>query len=116
MTPESHIDGLLAALLPGGVFPDVAPQGTPVPYITYQAVGGDPINFLTGEAPDKANTRMQVNVWAATRLEASQLGAQVEAAVRAAAHLQPEILTGRVATYDEQTDYRGTMQDFNLFC
>ena len=116
MTPESHIDGLLALLVGGRAFPDVAPQGTAVPFITYQAVGGDPINFLTGEAPDKTNTRMQVNVWAATRLEASELGAQVEAAVRAAAHLQPEVLTGRVATYDETTGYRGTMQDFHLFC
>lgn len=116
MTPESHIDGVLAALLPGRVFPDVAPQNTATPFITYQTVGGDPINFLTGEAPGKANTRIQVNVWAAARLEASELGAQVEASVRAAAHLQPEVMTGRVATYDEQTGYRGTMQDFHLFC
>lgn len=116
MTPEEHIDGLLAALVNGRIFPDVAPQDTSVPYITYQAVGGDPINFLTGDDPGKSNTRMQVNVWAATRMEASALGALVERAMRAAAHLQPEVLTGRVATYDDTTTYRGTMQDFNLFC
>lgn len=116
MTPESHIDALLAPLVDGRVYPDVAPQGAAVPYVTYQAVGGDPINFLTGEAPAKANTRIQVNVWAATRLESAELGAQIEAAVRAAVQLQPEVLTGRVATYDEVTGYRGTMQDFNLFC
>ena len=116
MTPEDYIDGLLAPLVAGRVFPDVAPQGATVPYITYQAVGGDPINFLTGEAPDKSNTRMQVNVWAATRLEAAELGSQVEAAVRSAAQLQPEVLTGRVATYDDLTLHRGTMQDFSLFC
>ena len=91
MTPESHIDGLLGPLVGGRAFPDVAPQGAPVPYITYQAVGGDPINFLTGEAPDKSNTRMQVNVWAATRLEAAELGALIEATVRAATQLQPEV-------------------------
>ena len=112
MTPEEHIDGLLAVLVGGRIFPDVAPQGTPVPYITYQAVGGDPDNFLTGDLPQKSSARMQINVWAAARLEASALGAQVEGAVRAAAHLQPEVLTGRVATYDETTGYRGTMQDF----
>ena len=116
MTPEEFIDQVLAPLAGGRCFPDVAPQDTPTPFLTYQAVGGEPINFLSGEAPAKSNTRMQVNVWAATRLEAAQLGAQVEDAIRAAAHLQPEVLTGRAATYDELTGYRGTMQDFNLFC
>lgn len=115
MTAEEFIDEALAPLAGGRCFPDVAPQGTPVPFITYQAVGGEPVNFLSGEQPDKANTLMQVNVWAATRLEASALGAQVEAAIRAAKHLQPEVVTGRVATYDELTSHRGTMQDFSFW-
>lgn len=115
MTAEGHIDTLLAPLFDGRVFPDVAPQDTAVPYATYQAAGGDPINFISGEKPSKSNTRMQVNVWAATRLEASELGEQVEDTVRAAIHLQPEVLTGRVATHDEVTTYRGTMQDFSIW-
>lgn len=115
MTIEARVSALLEELAPGAVFPDVAPEKTPVPYITYQAVGGDPLNFLGGDVPGKTNTRMQVNVWAKTRLEASALGALVEGAMRAAVDLQPEVLTGRVATYDETTKYRGTMQDFNLF-
>lgn len=116
MTPEEHIAGLLEPLVGGRAFPDVAKQDTALPYITYQAVGGDPINFITGEAPDKTNTRMQMNVWAATRLEAAELGALVESTMRAATHLQPEVLTGRMSTFDEITGYRGTMQDFHLFC
>jgi Protein of unknown function (DUF3168) len=115
MTIEELIYAALQDLAGGRVFPDVAPENTPVPYITYQAIGGDPLNFLGGDRPDKANTRMQLNVWAATRIEASTLGAQVEDAVRAAVDLQPEVLTGRTATYDETTQYRGTMQDFSLF-
>jgi len=116
MTAESYIEAVLAQFASGRVYPDVAPQGAAVPYVTYQAVGGDPENFLSGDAPEKSYVRMQVNVWAATRLEASELGAQVEAAVRAAANLQPEVLTGRVATHDELTDHRGTMQDFGIYC
>jgi hypothetical protein len=115
MTIEAELYQALLSLAGGRVFPDVAPENTPVPYITYQAVGGEPINFLSGEAPGKTNTRMQVNVWAATRLEASEIGAQVEDAVRAAIDLQPDVLAGRVATYDETTQYRGTMQDFGLW-
>jgi hypothetical protein len=115
MTIEAQVYEVLKSLAGGRIYPDVAPEGEPVPYITYQAVGGEPINFLSGEAPGKTNTRMQLNVWAATRLVASEIGAQVEDAVRAAVDLQPEVLTGRVATYDETTQYRGTMQDFSLW-
>jgi hypothetical protein len=58
---------------------------------------------------------MQVNVWGASRIEASELGAGVEDALRGATSLQTEVLTGRIATYDETTRYRGTMQDFSLW-
>lgn len=97
------------------MFPDFAPQGTQTPYITYQAVGGEPIDMLDGTIPDKTNVRMQINVWSTSRIEASELGAQVELTIRQQVALQPTVLTGRVATLDEETLYRGTMQDFNLF-
>jgi hypothetical protein len=115
MTIEELVIAVLQALAGGRIFPDFAPEGTPTPYIVYQAVGGEPLNFLGGDNPGKTNARMQISVWAQTRLEASKLGQQVEDAMRAAANLQPEVLTGRVATYDETTRYRGTMQDFSLW-
>jgi len=116
MTPEEHIYSVLQHLAGGRVFPDVAEAGTDKPYITYQAVGGAPLHFLSGDRPDKQPVRMQVNVWAERRTEASEVGMLVEDAMRSATHLQVEVLTGRVATYDEPTNLRGTMQDFSLFC
>jgi hypothetical protein len=116
MTIEEQLYTALQSLVAGRVFPDVAEQNTALPYITYQAVGGEPVNFLTGEKPGSTNVRMQVNVWAATRIGASTLGAQVENALRDTKSFQTEVLTGRVSTYDE-TDtvkYRGTMQDFSI--
>lgn len=115
MTPEEHIDSVLQHLAGSRVFPDVAPEKTATPYITYQAVGGAPVNFLSGDQPDKQPVRMQVNCWASTRIEASELGAQVEQAMRAATELQVEVAAGRVATFDETTNYRGTMQDFSIW-
>lgn len=114
MTIEELVWQALGDLAGGRIFPDFAPADTPLPFITYQAVGGKPINFLGGEKPGLTNSRVQVNVWSKSRLEASALGAAVEDAIREAAALQPEVLTGRVATFDEQTQYRGTMQDFSL--
>jgi len=116
MTPEDHIDAVLQHLAGGRVFPDVAPLNTERPFITYQAVGGAPDNYLSGDLPGKQMVRMQVNVWAERRAEASELGMLVEDAMRSATALQVEVVTGRVATYDEDTDLRGVMQDFSMYC
>ena len=112
---ELQVYTALVGLVGARVFPDFAPTGTALPFMTFQQVGGDPINFVGGDIPDKERVRVQVNVWAATRTEASDLGRQAEHALRAVAGLQTEVLTGRIATYDETTEYRGTMQDFAFF-
>lgn len=114
MTIEAVINAALDVLAPGRIFPDFAPAGTERPFITYQAVGGQPVNYTTGDIPDKENTRVQVNVWADTRIAASSLGKQVEDALRGA-DLQTEVLTGRIATFDDATGYRGTLQDFSFW-
>jgi len=117
MTPEDHIDAALQHLAGGRIFPDVAPANTVKPYVTYQSVGGAPINFITGEKPERQLHRVQVNCWAERRDDASTLGMLVEDAMRSVGdELQTEVVTGRVATYDEETDLRGTMQDFQIFC
>lgn len=115
MILEATIFNALHELVDNRVFPDFAPEGTPRPFITYQAVGGSPINMIDGTVPDKELTRVQVNVWASKRLEASDLGKQVENTLRAVTALQATVLTGRIATFDEATKLRGTMQDFEFF-
>lgn len=118
MTPEDHIEQVLAHLAEGRIFPDVAPPNTATPYITFQVVGGEPMNFLSGDRPNKQHVRIQINCWAGARerAEASELSMLVEDALRSAIALQVEVVSGRVSTYDEEIDLRGTMQDFMLFC
>lgn len=116
MTAEALIYQTLKDLVNGRVEPDFAPEGTARPFIVYQAVGGNPENFVSGDQPDKQQVRMQVSVWADTRLLASELGDQVERTIRAAVELQAEVATGRAAIFDDATGYRGTRQDFYLFC
>lgn len=115
MNIETQLYALLQPLAAGGAFPDVAPNDTVRPYITFQSVGGRPLAFLDGSAPDKEFARVQVNVWADSRITASDLGKVVELTLRAVPGFQTEVLTGRVSTFDETTNYRGTMQDFNFF-
>lgn len=114
MSLESQITAALEPVAPGRVFPDVAPDAA-LPYITYYQVGGEAINYTDGAVPDRSNARVQINVWAATRVEASQLSAAVESAVRAALALQPTVLSARVAMYDDESKARGFRQDFSLW-
>jgi hypothetical protein len=114
MSVDAEIFAALSSLAGGRIFPDIAPEGTPLPYVTFQQVGGDAVNYLDGSAPGKRNARIQVNVWAETRSSASQLSDQVEDAMRAAHGLQTEVLGARASLY-ESAKLRGARQDFSVW-
>lgn len=115
MNVEALIYDALKDLASGRVYPDVAPPGSSTPYVTYTVVGGRPVNYQSGEQPDRANARIQISCWSQSRIEASTLGSEIEAVIRESVALQPEVLTGRVSTFDEETQYRGTRQEFSVW-
>lgn len=115
MSLEATLYSALRALVGDRVFPDVAPPTTARPYITYQAVGGEAVNFVEGGAPGTRNARVQVNVWADTRLQASQVGNAAEDILRSVAALQPVVLGAAVSMFDEDTGLRGQRQDFSFW-
>lgn len=115
MSLEEQVVAALAGLAGNRVFPDFAPAGTPRPFITYQAVGGEAINFVDGTSPGKRNARVQIAVWADSRLDASSIANQVEDAMRAAGQLQVTVLGAAVSTFDEDTGYRGARQDYSVW-
>lgn len=115
MNFDEQITSVLVPLVGASrVHPDVAPERTPLPYITYQQVGGDALNYLDATVPNKRNARIQINVWAETRGGVSQLSDQVEDAIRAAHGLQAEVLGARVSLY-ESAKLRGARQDFSVW-
>lgn len=116
MTVHVEVRNALLALAGGRIYPTIAEEDAPTPYVVYQVVGGPGQNFLTGEKPNKQKRRVQISVWSKTTLEAAQVADQVEAALRAATGLQTEVLTVPIDTYDETTRYRGTVQEFYVFC
>lgn len=111
---EADILTALSSLVGGRVFPDVADAGTTMPFITYQQKGGKPVNFLGAEYADKKNARFQINVWCTTRSQASTLARQVEN-IMVAAPILAKVESGVIATYDEETKARGTIQDFSVW-
>lgn len=108
---------LQAALetLSARVFPDIAPEGTQRPYITWQAIGGKPVNFIDPTVPSKKNARVQVNVWADTRLEAATIAEQIEDTLRGIAALHTTVLGAPTSIYEPETKLKGSMQDFSFW-
>ena len=80
MTMESDLTARLKTVS-ANVFPDFVPAGTAAPWITYQHIGGQPMQYVDGTAADKRHTLLQINVWAGSRLQALSLARQVETAV-----------------------------------
>ncbi len=113
---EQLVYAALRGLVNDRVYPDLADEPPERPYITYQQVGGEAINFVDAATlPGTSNARVQVNVWADTRPVASALARQVENALRAVAGLQTTVLGAAVALYEPETKLRGTMQDFSFW-
>ena len=111
---ESNIVTVLGALVSNRVYPDVAPLNAVLPFITYQQVGGQAVNYLEAASSDKKNARIQVNVWAATRAQAKTLIRQVEDEM-----VKNPILAyvegAAIDRYDEQTKQYGDIQDFSVW-
>lgn len=114
MSLEADLVGVVGPLLTGGLYPDMAPTGTAKPYGVYQQVGGPVINPVDNSPPGLRGARVQIIVWAGTRVQASALMASIEDALRAAP------LSGRpegafIARYDEHSELRGAQQDFTFW-
>lgn len=115
MNAEPVIVNLLATLVGGRIFPDLAPAGVEAPFIVYQQVGGQAPSFLENDVPSKKNGRFQLNVWARTRQEATTLGGAIEAALVAANEIQARPLSAPLYRYEMDTQLRGSTQDFSVW-
>lgn len=114
MSMESDLFTLLKAVCPR-VFPDIAPAGTALPYVTWQGIGGKALRFVDNTPADKRNSLMQINVWSATRLEANALIRQIEDALCASAVLTAVPEGEPLATYEEDTALYGNIQRFSIY-
>jgi len=114
MSVESDLFAVLGPLVSNRAYPDVAPDGVAKPYLTYQQVGGNALNFLSG-IPDKRNGRFQINVWASTRVAASTLIRQVEDALRQSTALRATTEGGAVSDYEDDLKLYGARQDFSVW-
>ena len=115
MSLESLIFDTLKDVCDSRVYPDFAPEETPRPYITYQQVGGDSLNFIKQSEPSMRSARVQFNVWADTRKDASNLALQLEQALRMNEALNTTVLGAPTSLVDDISKLRGTRQDFTFW-
>jgi hypothetical protein len=117
MSLESDVFDAIKGLVSNRVFPDVAPLSTTRPYVTYQQVGGDAVNYMESVHPGRRHARIQVNVWAETRLAANTLARSIEVALVNSTTLRGWVYGAFVAEpadFDLSPPRYGTRQDFGV--
>lgn len=92
-----------------------APFGTAMPYVTWQHIGGDPIDFLDNSVGDKRNAQIQVNTWASTPLQAFSLMQEIEGALRSAVtRFIARPLSQPIGAYDDADEISGYLQSYTI--
>lgn len=114
MSMESDLVTLLKSLC-ARTYPDIAPEETATPYITWQGLGGESLRYIEGSAADRRNTLMQINVWSATRLEALTLIRQIEDALCASSAFTAKPQGEPLSTMEPDTRLYGCIQRFEIW-
>jgi hypothetical protein len=110
---EKQIWGAIKGMFAGGVHYDVAPDSDTLPYATLQQVGGTSVNDLDG--PDTLkNPRIQIDVFAKSRLEANEL-LEAAAAVLCNGALKGVPLGAPISTYNNDLKIYRRSQDFSFW-
>jgi hypothetical protein len=112
---ETLIFDALKALVNNRVYPDVAPQNTVRPYLTYQQVGGVAVNFVDQTIPSQKNGRWQINVWSNSAAERASLARLIEDSLRVAPTMQATVLSAPISVYEPDTRLYGAHQYFSIW-
>lgn len=113
MSIEADLFALLNAINPR-TYPDVAPEGTATPYVTWQQIGGESLRYVDNTA-DSRYPLIQISVWSRTRMEASTLIQQIEDALCAAPAFQATPQGDAMSRYEPDTGLYGSIQRFDVF-
>ena len=111
---EADLQTLMLTACPR-VFPDVAPNNTAAPWVTWQALGGESLDYLDNTAADKRHTLMQVSCYATTRMQAIQIIRDVETLMRASGAFVASPQGEAISVYENDTLLYGCIQRVEIF-
>jgi hypothetical protein len=114
MTLEEKLFAALSAICPR-VFQDFAPVDTPRPYVTFQQIGGETVDFLDRALASQENAYMQINVWSDSRKETKATIQQIEAALIQANEFQASPQAAPSNDFDVDMERYSSMQDFSIW-
>jgi len=114
MTLEEKLVAALLAICPR-VFQDFAPTDTQRPYITFQQIGGETVDFIDGTVPSKENAYVQINVWSDIRKEAKASILQVEAALIKSTEFQASPQAAASNDFDTDMERFSSIQTFSIW-
>lgn len=115
MSFEGDLSKLIAPFVGNRVYQDTAPEnGVTYPLATYQQVGGRALWYSDKKMPDKKHARIQVNVWAKSRIEANQIARQIENALCTSSMIA-EAYGAFTGDFNDALHIYGTRQDFGIW-
>lgn len=113
MSLEADFVAVLQACCPR-VFPGSAPPTAPRPFVTWEQIGGDPARYVDNAPMAKRLAQLQVDTWAATKTEATQLAREIEDALCAATVITARPVAGQSGRQEEYVDAYGVTQEFEV--
>jgi hypothetical protein len=81
-TIEEQLFATLNAAVPGSVYPVVAAQDVPMPYVVYRTMPSPVANVLDSQTPPLDNTVFELDCWGRSYADAVNLAATVLAALQ----------------------------------
>ena len=107
-------DAGLSALVGNKVFALVIPQGTKLPCITFQRIGGMPANTLSGHS-GLEEIDLQIDVWARDYDEAKAIAKAVRAAMPPSGPRFSAHLIEHQDLYEDGTNYFRVNMEFKVW-
>lgn len=108
-------DAAVAALVEARVFPNKAPQDAAAPFVVYQLISEVPENILRGGS-SLSSSRLQVDSYGVTYLEAHAVAAAVAAVFEAFS--SPSLSAWRLSTrdlFDDEAQLHRVWADFSVW-
>jgi len=114
MAYEPQLLALAGQALQGRLYADVLPDKPVFPCGVYQQVGGQALWFTERAMPDHKHARVQITIWATTRIEANTLIREIEDQICTGLP-KSEPYGAAVATYEDAIKKYGSRLDFGLW-
>jgi hypothetical protein len=97
------------------VFPDIAPEETALPYVTFQGIGGVSMRNMDNTTGNKRNTLMQISVWSASRIASLDMVRSIEDALCASTNFIAVPQGEPLSMYEEDPEIYGCLQRFSIW-